>query len=396
MEIIKRNPKELIKADYNPRKISDKDFKQLKKSLETFQCVEPIVVNQFEGRENVIVGGHQRLKAMLELGWDEVPTIEVYLELEEEKELNVRLNKNTGEFDFELLTDLFDTDKLEEIGFDLDELPEITEDLTEPLTDPDEAPEPPKEPKTKLGDIYELGNHRLMCGDSTSIDAVEKLMDGEKADLLHTDPPYNVDYDNSKRPKAGKDLGKIKNDKMTSDEFYSFLYDFYLSSFTVMKDGSSAYIWHADRETINFKQSALDSGFVFAQTIIWKKPMLLSRTRYQWAHEPCLFLTKGSPYFTDDRTKTTVWDFGGYDKSKNVHPTQKPTFIPKEAILNSSKQGSNVLDLFGGSGSTLIACEETGRKARLMELDPKYCDVIVERWENFTGKKAKLISNGGE
>ncbi|MFZ8934775.1 MAG: ParB N-terminal domain-containing protein, partial [Bacteriovoracaceae bacterium] len=248
MEIIKRNPKELIKADYNPRKISDKDFKQLKKSLETFQCVEPIVVNQFEGRENVIVGGHQRLKAMIDLGWSEVPTVEVYLDLDEEKELNVRLNKNTGEFDFELLTDLFDTDKLEEIGFDLDELPDITEDLAEPLTDPDEAPEPPKEPKTKLGDIYELGNHRLMCGDSTSIDAVEKLMDGEKADLLHTDPPYNVDYDNSTRPKAGKDLGKIKNDKMSNEDFYKFLYDFYVSSYSVLKEGSSAYIWHADRE----------------------------------------------------------------------------------------------------------------------------------------------------
>ena len=177
---------------------------------------------------------------------------------------------------------------------------------------------------------------------------------------------------------------------MSSNDFYQFINDMGVCAYSVLKDGSSAYIWHADRETINFKQGMLDSGFTFAQTIIWKKPMLLSRTRYQWAHEPCLFMVKGSPYFTDDRTKTTVWDFGGYDKSKNVHPTQKPVFIPEEAINNSSKQGSNVLDLFGGSGSTLIACEKLSRNAYVMELDPKYCDVIVKRWEDFTGKKAIL------
>jgi hypothetical protein len=271
MEIIKRNPKELIKADYNPRKISDKDFKQLKKSLETFQCVEPIVVNQFEGRENVIVGGHQRLKAMLELGWDEVPTIEVYLELEEEKELNVRLNKNTGEFDFELLTDLFDTDKLEEIGFDLDELPEITEDLTEPLTDPDEVPEPPKEPKTKLGDIYELGNHRLMCGDSTSIDAVEKLMDGEKAEMVFTDPPYGISHKGKGIDGAskGEDFGEILGDadievaKNSFELVYNLYPDiiqiwwganYYCSS---LKNGYGWLIWDKDREGNTFSGGEL-------------------------------------------------------------------------------------------------------------------------------------------
>ena len=228
-----------------------------------------------------------------------------------------------------------------------------------------------------------------MCGDSTSIDAVERLMDGQLADLLHTDPPYNVNYSNADRPKASKtDLGRIKNDTMADEAFHQFLLDAFSAAYVSCKDGSTAYIWHSDREAVNFKTAAVSAGFDFAQQIIWRKPMLLSRTRYQWAHEPCLLMVKGSPYFTDDRTKTTVWDFGGYDKSKNMHPTQKPFFIPEEAINNSSKQGSNVLDLFGGSGSTLLAAEKLGRNCFVMELDPKYCEVIIKRWQDFTGKDA--------
>jgi DNA modification methylase len=214
-------------------------------------------------------------------------------------------------------------------------------------------------------------------------------MNKSLADLLHTDPPYNVNYSNADRPKASKtDLGKIKNDVMSNDDFYVFLNQSFVTAFTVLKEDSSAYVWHSSAEQINFTKAFVDAGFKFSQQIIWKKPMLLGRGKYQWAHEPCLFGSKGSPYFTDDRTKTTVWDFGGYDKSKNVHPTQKPIFIPEEAINNSSKQGSNVLDLFGGSGSTLIACEKLGRNGFILELDPKYCDVIIQRWQQFTGKEA--------
>ena len=338
------------------------------------------------------------------LSLDEVPTITLAGLSEAQKKAYViadnQLALNSGwdldklGVELERLTELeFDIDLL---GFDDDFLAGLLEEEpAEGLTDEDAVPEVPEEPVSREGDIWILGSHRLMCGDSTSIDAVERLMDGKKADLCHTDPPYNVDYSNADRPKASKiDLGKIKNDTMGDLEFYEFLFGFYACAYSVLKDGSSIYVWHADRETINFKKAALDAGFTFAQTIIWKKPMLLSRTRYQWAHEPCLFLTKGSPYFTDDRTKTTVWDFGGYDKSKNVHPTQKPLFIPEEAISNSSKMGSNVLDLFGGSGSTLIACEKLSRNAYLMELDPKYVDVIVKRWQEFTGKDAVLESTG--
>jgi DNA modification methylase len=234
-----------------------------------------------------------------------------------------------------------------------------------------------------------------MCGDSTMIDDVEKLMDGEKADLLHTDPPYNVGYSNADRPKAGKiDHGLIKNDKMDEESFYEFLFTCFSNALAYLKDDSSAYIWYASKESVNFLKAIQEAGFEINQQIIWKKPMLLGRGRYQWAHEPCIFAVKGKPFFTDDRKKTTVWDFGGYDKSKNIHPTQKPVFLPEEAINNSSKQGSIILDLFNGSGSTMIGCEKTGRSYRGIELDERFVDATIKRWQNFTGKKATLESNG--
>jgi DNA modification methylase len=396
-QIEKIGIEKLIPYAKNSRTHSDEQVAQIAASIKEFGFNNPVLI----GDDDVIIAGHGRVMAARKIGLMEVPCIRLGHLTETQRKAYIiadnRLALNAG-WDNELLTIelnelLADNFALDILGFDVDELKNLLDPVkpTEGLTDEDEVPEVPEEPKTKPGDIYQLGRHRLMCGDSTSIDAVEKLMDGYKADLLHTDPPYNVDYDNSSRPNPGKSLGKIKNDVMDGESFYEFLRSAFTAAYTVLKDGSSAYIWHADRETVNFKQAAIDSGFDFAQTIIWKKPMLLSRTRYQWAHEPCLFFVKGVPYFTDDRKKTTVWDFGGYDKSKNVHPTQKPVFIPEEAINNSSKQGSNVLDLFGGSGSTMIACEKLGRTNFTMELDPKYCDVIVKRWEDFTGQKAELV-----
>jgi len=399
MEITQRKTADLIPYVNNARTHSEQQVLQIAASIKEFGFNSPVLVDG----ENGIIAGHGRVMAAKKLGLDEIPTIELKHLTKTQKKAYIladnRLALNSG-WDNDLLAlelgelsdDGFDLDLL---GFDDTELSLLDEpETTEGLTDEDSVPDVPEEPITKLGDVWLCGNHRVMCGDSTSIDAVEKLMNGKKADLLHTDPPYNVDYDNSSRPKAGKSLGKIKNDSMSSNDFYKFIYDMGICAYTVLKDGSSCYVWHADRETVNFKNGMIDAGFDFAQTIIWKKPMLLSRTRYQWAHEPCLFMVKGSPYFTDDRTQTTVWDFGGYDKSKNVHPTQKPIFIPEKAINNSSKQGSNVLDLFGGSGSTLIACEKLSRNSFIMELDPKYCDVIVKRWQDFTGKQAILESTG--
>lgn len=387
----------LIPYAKNARTHSDEQVAQIAGSIKEFGFNNPVLVD----KEGSIIAGHGRLMAARKLGMDKVPVVELDHLTEAQRKAYVladnRIALNSG-WDTSMLSlelqDLKDDIDLSLLGFDPDELDQLLNPVeeTEGLTDEDAVPETPVEPKTKLGDIYILGNHRLMCGDSTSVDVVGQLMNGTLADLLHTDPPYNVDYSNQDRPKAGKtDLGRIKNDTMGSQDFYEFLRDSFTTAYCYLKNDSTAYIWHASSEQINFTKAFVDSGFNFTQQIIWKKPMLLGRGRYQWAHEPCLFGVKGSPFFTDDRTKTTVWDFGGYDKSKNVHPTQKPIFIPEEAINNSSKQGSNVLDLFGGSGSTLIACEKLGRNAYIMELDPKYCDVIVKRWEDFTGKKAELV-----
>jgi DNA modification methylase len=402
MKIQEIEIEKLIPYARNSRTHSDEQVAQIAASIKEFGWTNPILVDGEAG----IIAGHGRLAAARKLGMKKIPVIELsHLSPTQKKALIIADNKlalNAG-WDNDMLA--LEFEELEIEGFDLaltgfgeDERDALKpEQVTDGLTDEDAVPDVPVEPKTKLGDIYLLGNHRLMCGDSTSIDAVEKLMDGNLADLLHTDPPYNVNYDNQDRPKAGKiALGKIKNDTMDSESFYHFLFGFYSCAYSFLKEDSTAYIWHASSEHVNFTKAMVDAGFKYTQQIIWKKPMLLGRGRYQWAHEPCLMGVKGSPYFTDDRKKTTVWDFGGYDKSKNVHPTQKPIFIPEEAINNSSKQGSNVLDLFGGSGSTLIACEKLSRKAFVMELDPKYCDVIVKRWEDFTGKKAELINGSAQ
>ena len=396
MKVIDLSLDSLIPYARNPRK-NDGAVDKVAASIKEFGWRSPIVVDE----EMVILAGHTRYKAAKKLGLTDAP-VHIAEGLTEAQKRAYRIADNRvaeeAEWDYDFLKIELDDlgDLLDVAGFDQDELDKIlVPEPTVGLTDEDSVPEVQDDPISKEGDIWILGRHRLMCGDSTSIDAVEKLMDGMKADLLHTDPPYNVDYSNASRPKAGKrDLGKIKNDVMSGEDFYQFLLGFYSAAFSVLKDGSSAYVWHADRESVNFRKAGEEAGFDYAQVLIWKKPMLLSRKRYQWAHEPCLFMVKGSPFFTDDRTKTTVWDFGGYDKSKNVHPTQKPIFIPEEAIQNSSKMGSNVLDLFGGSGSTLIACEKLQRTAFLMELDPKYCDVIIRRWQAFTGQKAILEATG--
>lgn len=391
---------DLIPYASNSRTHSESQVAQIAASIKEFGITNPILIDPDGG----VVAGHGRVLALNKLGITETPVItlnglteaqrKAYVIADNQLALNAGWDLDLLKVEIEGLEELdFDTSIL---GFDDDFLSGLMEPLPgEGLTDEDAVPEIPETPTTVEGDVWILGNHRLMCGDSTSIDAVDKLMDGKKADLLHTDPPYNVAYSNASRPNPSKkDLGVIKNDSMDSEKFYQFLFDSFICAYSVMKKDSSAYVWHADRESINFKRAFTGAGFTFGQILIWKKPMLLSRTRYQWAHEPCLLGVKGSPYFTDDRTKTTVWDFGGYDKSKNIHPTQKPIFIPEEAIDNSSKIGSNVLDLFGGSGSTLIACEKTNRNCRMMELDPKYCDVIIQRWQEFTGNTATHAETG--
>lgn len=355
--------------------LSDENYNKLKKSIEKYGFFVPIFV-----WNGYIMDGHGRREVIIGEGWDiKVPYVNI--EAEDVEEAKDKLLHITSQYNTITIDGLEEfRPEWEQLGVKFDA---ITVSKLEPKLEAKEDDfdtTPPEQPQTVLGDLYEIGEHRLLCGDSTDIDQVEKLMNGEKADMVFTDPPYNVDYSNADRPKPSKtDLGKIKNDVLSDDDFIYFLKEVYKRLDENTKDNSSFYIWYADKSTIQFYSALLETNIEFKQLLIWKKPMLLGRSKYQWAHEPCIFAIKGSPYFTEDRTKTTVWDFGGYDKSKNVHPTQKPLFLPIEAIKNSSKNNDTVLDLFGGSGSTLIACEQLNRNCYMMELDPKYCDVIVTR-----------------
>ena len=387
MQIIDKKIGEIKPYEKNPRK-NDNAVDAVASSISQFGFKNPIVIDG----NNVIICGHTRYKAAQKLGLNTVPCV-VASDLTDEQIKAYRLADNKvaelAEWDIDLLGEeldgIFDID-MSDFGFDLSEEEEETEIIE------DEIPEE-VEPVAKMGDIWQLGRHRLMCGDSTNKETVELLMDGKKADMVFTDPPYNVDYSNVDRPKPSKtNLGKIKNDVMSEDDFIYFLGEVYKRLDEATKEDSSFYIWYADKSTIAFYSALLETNIEFKQLLIWKKPMLLGRSKYQLANEPCIFAVKGSPYFIDDRTKTTVWDFGGYDKSKNVHPTQKPLFLPTEAINNSSKKEDIVLDLFGGSGSTLIACEQLDRNCFMMELDPHYVDVIIARWEQFTGQKAVLLN----
>ena len=397
MQIKKAPVKDLVSPEWNPRQITDEELEKLKTSLEEFGYIEPIIVNDVN---NHVVGGNQRLRALIALGYDEVDCVYVHIEdINKEKACNVALNKISGDWDEDKLRTVLEDIELSPIdikltGFEELELTEL--EVKEPVTVHEDEfnveDEEDMEVNVKEGDLFKLGKHYLLCGDSTVEANVKKLMQGAKADMVFTDPPYNVDYSNIERPKPSKkDLGKIKNDVMDNHSFYNFLVDIYTNLDNFTKEDSSFYIWYADKSTIEFYTALKNTNIKLNQMIIWKKPMLLGRGRYQWAHEPCIFAIKGSPYFTEDRTKTTVWDFGGYDKSNNMHPTQKPLFLPTEAIENSSKENDVVLDLFGGSGSTLIACEQLNRQCYMMELDPYYCQVIINRWEEYTGQKAEKL-----
>ena len=394
MNIQKINIEKLKPADYNPRKDlkpEDQEYQKIKKSLVEFGYVAPIIVNT----DMTVIGGHQRLKVLKELGYTEIECIVVDLDKNKEKALNIALNKISGEWDNtkleELLAELKETDiDMDITGFSFDEVDNILKDITgskEDNFDIDSAYEEIKESITKPGDIWILGNHRLMCGDSTQKENVLRLMDKQEADMILTDPPYNVDYE-------GKtvDALKIANDNMNQTEFYNFLLDSFRNMFEVTKCGSSIYVFHADTEGLNFRNAFNAVGFKLAQCLIWvKNTFVMGRQDYQWRHEPILYGWKegAGHYFIDSRNQSTVLEF---DKpSRNAeHPTMKPIDLLVYLIKNSSKESDLILDLFGGSGSTLIAAEQVKRICYTMELDPKYCDVIIKRWELLTGKKAIL------
>lgn len=390
---------DLKPADYNPRvelTPGMDEYEKLKQSILEFGFIDPPIFNKRTGN---LVGGHQRVAVAKDLGLcEEIEVSVVDLPIDKEKALNIALNKISGQWDDDKLAELLiDLDELslELIGFDESEIQEIINHYdiqldmeTEVLEDEYEVILP-DEPKSKVGDIYQLGNHRLMCGDSTDAIQIEKLMNGEKADILITDPPYNVNYEGKT-----EDALTIQNDNKTSLEFYEFLKSAFDMVASNLSKGASFYVWYASSEVVNFVTALVDSGFLVKQELIWcKNTFVLGRQDYHWQHEPCLYGWKsdGSHKWRGDRKQTTVLEFDKPLANKD-HPTMKPVPLFDYQIKNSSRKGDKVLDIFGGSGTTMIACEQNGRQAYLMELDPRYVDVIVNRWEEFTGKKAIKIN----
>lgn len=377
--------KNLKPYENNPRK-NDDAVKYVAESIKEFGFKVPIVID----KNNVIVAGHTRYKAAKKLKMSEVPCI-IADDLTDEQIKAFRLADNKvaekAEWDFDLLNaeldDIIDLD-MELFGFE----DALQDDAEEAVEDEFEVELPP-EPKSKLGDIYQLGNNRLMCGDSTVLEDVEKLMGGEQADMLLTDPPYNVNYEGKTKDKL-----KIKNDQMGNDNFRQFLTDAFSNADMVMKPGAVFYIWHADSEGYNFWGACFDAGWTVRQCLIWNKnSMVMGRQDYQWKHEPCLYGWKegAGHLWASDRKQTTVINFDKPTRN-DMHPTMKPIPLFDYQIKNNTKGGDVVLDLFGGSGTTIMACEQNGRRGYSMEYDPRYVDVIIARWEKFTGEKAVLLN----
>lgn len=428
----KRKIKDLTAAKYNPRRLTDKQAKNLDDSLTKFNVADPIIINS----DNRIIGGHQRIKILKMKGETEVDVRVPSRKLteKEEKELNLRLNKNLGEWDDELLRE-FDKDMLIDVGFDSDELDRIFD--FKPEMDEDDVPEMPEKTKTKAGDVFILGDHRIMCGDSTDSAQIEKLMQGRRAQMCFTDPPYNVAYTGGMGTHKKNKRSGIMNDKMSKEEFYSFL-EAVCQNINEYVDGG-VYICMSSSELDNLKAAWLATGGHWQSFIIWvKNNFTLSRSDYQNTYEPIMYGWSKRikhHYFCNDRSKSNVWEdlrnikaqfkdgyttiaFHGYkvklegkiekgqvikkrqktdiwrhDKPNRSeeHPTMKPVALCSEGILGSSKRDQIVLDLFLGSGSTLIACEKTGRICYGMEMDPKYCDVTVQRWEEYACKEVEKL-----
>jgi site-specific DNA-methyltransferase (adenine-specific) len=337
--------------------------------------LRPIVVDE----NNIVLGGNMRLKACKEAGLKEVFIVKADNLTEQQKdEFIVKDNVGFGEWDWDILANEWDTEKLDEWGLDLPL--DLSVQELEAEEDEFDVPEGGIETDIVLGDLFEIGEHRLLCGDSTQTDTFEKLMQGELADMVVTDPPYNVAYEGKT-----KDALTIDNDNMGNDDFYKFLYDFYSALTTAVKKGGAIYVWHASSEIVNFGKALVDAGWLLKQQLIWvKNSMVMGRQDYQWKHEPCLYgwLKGDSHKWYSDRKQTTVIEFDRPNRN-GEHPTMKPIGLFAYQIENSSKKGDIVIDAFGGSGTTMVACEQLNRKARVIEFDPKYCQVIIDRMKKL-------------
>ncbi len=400
MQIEKLKTEQLIPAEYNPRKDlkpGDPEYDKLKRSIEQFGYVEPVIWNKTTGK---VVGGHQRLKVLLDMGITEVECVVIEMDEEKEKALNIALNKISGEWDKDklalLITDLQGADfDISLTGFEPAEIEDLFDatnkkDVKEDDFDIDSALE--ARAFVQPGDVWLLGRHRLLCGDSTKTDDVKVLMDGKQANLCITDAPYNCSYE------GGTGM-KIMNDKWTdSDKFFQFLLDAFKNAYDVLADGSAIYAFHSDAEKVNFFNATVNAGFHYSTTCIWvKNALVIGRMDYQMRHEPIIYAFKDTARhkFYGDRKQTTIWEFDKPTKSK-LHPTMKPLPLIAYPMRNSSQVNGIVLDLFGGSGSTLIVAEQLDRTACLMELDTKYASVIVRRFAAYCGNTdaISVIRNG--
>ena len=401
----RRSVKDLVPYDRNPRVHPQEQIDQLANSIEEWGWTFPILIDE----NNNVLSGHGRLLAAKKLGIDEVPCLVSVGWSQSQKTAYIIADNKIAEqsrWDDDLLKSLMsdvgdgltfdDSFDLDLLGFDKDELNEFLLEDRQGLTDADQVPEAPETPITRGGDVWVLGNHRLMCGDSTKMDEVERLMDGQKADMVFTDPPYNADY---------KSLGSnellrqgIKNDSMSDDRFESFISDFLRVKFEHTKQGASYYICCNWKDSYpRFYNNLTETGVNVSSCIVWNKGsggMGWQDYRYQYEFIIYAFKQDAAHSWYGDRTQTDIWSVNREARQNYIHPTQKPVEIIEKALKNSSKSKHLVLDLFGGSGSTLIACEKTNRNAYLMELDPKYCDVIIKRWQEFTGENAILESTG--
>jgi site-specific DNA-methyltransferase (adenine-specific) len=361
---------------------------QIAASIQEFGFTNPVLID-----EKGIIAGHGRIMGATKLGMDEVPTITLHGLTDSQRKAYIiadnRLALNAG-WDDEMLRleiadlkgDDFDLDLL---GFEDDEIAALEVEIVEGQTDPDEVPEPPADPVTVLGDVWTLGNHRLMCGDSTNIDSVEKLMAGEKALCLWTDPPYGVSYVGKT-----KDALTIQNDSLDDDSLTEFLRQAFNTAMLATECGAAWYVAAPAGPLHQCFSVVLKEVGVWRQTLNWiKSSMVMGRSDYHYQHEPIFYgwNPSGTHKWTSDRKQTTVLNFQKPNKNRE-HPTMKPIELVEYCVGNNTNKGDIVLDLFGGSGTTMMACEKSGRLSRLMELDPKYNDVIVKRWQDFTGKKA--------
>lgn len=448
MELRKLQLSELKPAKYNPRiplKPGDPEYEALAASIEQNGYIEPIVVNS----DYTIISGHQRRTVLMDLGRTEADVIIVDIQdPDKEKAANIALNKITGRWDEKALYDILIS--LDIAGYNLEATGFTTTDLNELFTNIDikttanddnydiekAQKEAQAEPVTKYGDIWQLGEHRLMCGDAVDFSDVSLLMAGAQADLIITDPPYNVDYEakdksleSAYKRNTTRKVNEIIGDRMEDEDFYNFLFRVFSNCCDIAKEGAAVYVFHADIEGLTFRQAFDASGFALKQVLIWEKnQFVIGRQDYHWRHEPILYGWKegAAHYFIDDRHQDTViieddidfsamkksdlvayierlrddlsaWTSVQYEKKpakSDMHPTMKPVALVGRLMANSSRTGENIVDLFGGSGTTMIAAEQLHRVAYLMELNPVYCDVIVKRWEDFTGRTATLVRGG--